>query len=65
MKLCKVETSSPKNGEYYIVYCPEYCESEHHVARWDTNKESWISEEAGTGINDFVEGYYNKPLSDW
>lgn len=65
MKRYRVEQKRPKDEQWYIVYCPEYSESEHGIAQWNDEDSYWRSEGLSTPIHDYVKAYYTTPLSKW
>ena len=46
------ETAYPEDG-FYLVRCPNFCESEYCVAEWDNNLFSW-NFEMDESIDEFV-----------
>jgi len=46
----------PKEGEYVLVHCPNYCESEYAVASCVNvrGKTSWYTEDGDYQIDPFV-----------
>jgi len=61
MKLYTIEKVEPIDDEWYIVYCPEYSESEYAIAKWDSG--NWYSEGLSTPVHDYVKAYFPTPLN--
>jgi hypothetical protein len=45
----------PEFEVWYLVKCPDYCESGYHMAKFQFNR-CWVTD-GGDTINAFVKGY--------
>lgn len=59
MKWNKEGSQSPEDG-FYLVRCPNYCESDYQVANWDNTTFSWYIEEDDR-IDSFVTHWMELP----
>lgn len=64
MNLYRIEQKRPKDGEWYVVYCPDYCESGYQIAKWEDSESYWQSE-GFSPVNDYVKAYFTTPISEW
>jgi len=60
MKLTTVEKNMPEIDCWYLVRCPEYCESGWQVAKW--NGDEWEHGHFSASCHEYVVGYLKKPL---
>ena len=57
-----VEKELPREGEWYLVKCPEYSESGFEIAQWDG--EEWQHGHFSQSCNKYVTGYCAIPLDE-
>lgn len=53
------DSPMPEDG-FYLVRCPNYCESGYQIAKWDNNLFSW-SIEGDEAVDGFVTHYQSLP----
>lgn len=60
IQFISMEEIMPKNGKYYLVKCPDFCESGFEVAKFDDG--CWHN--GFSDITCYVKWYYSNPLSE-
>jgi hypothetical protein len=63
LQLVTINQEQPELGEFYLVRCPDYCDSGWQVAEW--TESGWEHGHFSESCNDFVIGYVSKKLNEW
>lgn len=58
----KVKEKTPEIYQWYIVKCPDWCESGFAVAQWDG--ENWFDNSGRNDFDEYVTEYWETPLNE-
>jgi len=62
LKFKSIEEELPKEGEYYLVQCPEFSDSGFEIAEWIDGE--WEHGHFSQSCNDYVISYHPIPLKE-